>query len=125
MAPMGNLVLHVAPFEKLLSLIRTNDDRMGMQCTSSIAYFSMIYSSVKRVGLWKFLDLDITLAQGDELGSINDKPRAVDELPLKFSFEGHDISCHKLSRESHLFVDTDNLFENSKVSEKITAAVDK
>ena len=49
----------------------------------------------------------------------------MDELPLKFSFEGHDISCHKLSRESHLFVDTDNLFENSKVSEKVTAAADK
>ena len=63
-----------------------------MQCTS-IAYFSTIYSVVKRVGLWKSLDLDIILAQGDELfKSIRiNKPLAVDELPLTFSFEGYDI----------------------------------
>ena len=41
-------------------------DSVGMQCTS-IAYFFIIYSAVKRVGLWKSLDLDIILAQGDEL----------------------------------------------------------
>ena len=84
-----------------------------MQCTS-IVYFSIIYSAVKRVGLWKSLDLDIILAQGDELFQsvrINE-PLAVDELPLTFSFEGHDISCQRLSHESHLFVDIDNLFKN-------------
>ena len=36
----------------------------------------------------------------------------MDELLLTFSFEGHDISWQKLSHESHLFVDIDNLFEN-------------
>ena len=84
-----------------------------MQCTS-IVYFSIIYSAVKRVGLWKSLDLDIILAQGDELFKsvrIN-KPLAVNELPLTFSFGGHDISCQRLSHETHLFVDIDNLFEN-------------
>ena len=88
-------------------------DSAGIQCTS-IAYFSIIYSAVKRVGLWKSLDLDIILAQGDELFKsvrIN-KPLAVDELPLTFSFEVHDISRQRLSHESHLFVDIDNLFEN-------------
>ena len=88
-------------------------DSAGMQCTI-IAYFSIIYSAVKRVGLWKSLDLDIILAQGDELFQsvrINE-PLAVDELPLTFSFEGHDISCQRLCHESHLFVDIDNLFEN-------------
>ena len=83
-----------------------------MQCTST-AYFSIIYSAVKRVGLLKSLDLDIIFAQGDELFKsvrIN-KPLAVDELPLTFSFEGH-ISCQKLSHESHLLADINNLFEN-------------
>ena len=40
------------------------------------------------------MDLDIILAQGDELFKsvkIN-KPVVVDELLLTFSFEGHDIS---------------------------------
>ena len=58
------------------------------------------------------MDLDIILAQGDELFKslkIN-KPVVVDELLLTFSFEGHDISWQKLSHESHLFVDIDNLF---------------
>ena len=41
-------------------------DSAGIQCTS-ITYFTIIYSAVKRVGLWKLLDLDIILAQGDEL----------------------------------------------------------
>ena len=88
-------------------------DSAGMQCTS-IAYFSIIYSAVKRVGLWKSLDLDIIFAQGDELfKSVRfNKPLAVDELPLTFSFAGHDISCQRLSHESHLFFDIDNLFEN-------------
>ena len=88
-------------------------DSAGMQCTI-IAYFSIIYSAVKRVGLWKSLDLDIILAQGDELFQsvrINE-PLAVDELPLTFSFEGHDISCQRSSHESRLFVVIDNLFEN-------------
>ena len=69
-------------------------DSAGMQCTS-IAYFSIIYSVAKRVGLWKSLDLDIILAQGDELfKSIRiNKPLAADELRLTVSFEGHDISC--------------------------------
>ena len=84
-----------------------------MQCTS-IAYFSIIYSAVKREGLWKLLDLDIRFRQGHELFksvTIN-KPLAVDELPLTFSFEGHDISCQRSSHESRLFVVIDNLFEN-------------
>ena len=38
-------------------------DSAEMQCTS-IAYFSNIYSAVKRIGLCKSLDLGITLAQG-------------------------------------------------------------
>ena len=83
-----------------------------MQCTST-AYFSIVYSAFKRMGLWKSLDLDTILAQGDELFKsvrIN-KPLAVDELPLTFSFEGH-ISCQKLSHESHLLADINNLFEN-------------
>ena len=47
------------------------------------------------MGLWKSLDLDIILAQGDELfKSIRiNKPLAADELPLTVLFEGHDISC--------------------------------
>ena len=64
-------------------------------------------SAVKRVGLWKSFDLDIILAQKDELFKsvrIN-KPLAVDEFPLQFPFEGHDISCIKLSHESYLSVD--------------------
>ena len=68
------------------------------------------------MGLWKSLDLDMILAQGDELFKsvrIN-KPLAVDELPLTFSFEGHDISCQRLSHESHLFFDIDNSFENHR-----------
>ena len=32
--------------------------------------------------------------------------------PFTFSSEGHDISCQRLSHESHLFVDIDNLFKN-------------
>ena len=39
-------------------------DSAGMQCTS-ITYFFIIYSAVKRVGLRKLSDLDIILAQGD------------------------------------------------------------
>ena len=73
-----------------------------------------MYKHSVRVGLWKLLDLDIILAQGDELFKsvrIN-KLLAVDELPLTFLFEGHDISCQRLSHESHLFVDIDNLFKN-------------
>ena len=84
-----------------------------MQCTS-IAYFSIIYSAVKREGLWKSLDLDIRFRHGHELFksvTIN-KPLAVDELPLTFSFEGHDISYQRFSHESRLFVVIDNLFEN-------------
>ena len=38
-----------------------NGDSAVMQCTS-IACFSIIYSAVKRVGVWKLLDLDIILA---------------------------------------------------------------
>ena len=74
-----------------------------MQC-ASIAYFSIIYSAVKRVGLWKLLDLDIILVQGDKLFKsvgINDN-----------FIEGHDISCQRLSHENLLFVDIDNLFES-------------
>ena len=59
------------------------------------------------MGLRKLLDLDIILAQKYELFKsfrIN-KPHSVDELPLKFSFECHDICCLKLSHESHLFLD--------------------
>ena len=41
-------------------------DSAGMQCTS-IAYLTIIFSAVKRVVLWKSLDLDIVLAQGNEL----------------------------------------------------------
>ena len=88
-------------------------DSAGMQCTS-IAYFSIICSAVKRVGLWKLFDLDIILAQGNELFKsvgIN-KPLAVDELPFTFSFEGHDIPCQRLSHESNLIVVIDNLFKN-------------
>ena len=65
------------------------------------------------MGLWKSLDIDITLAQRDELFKsvrIN-KTLAVDELPLTFWFEGHDVPDYRLSHESHLFVDIDNLFE--------------
>ena len=36
----------------------------------------------------------------------------MDELPVIFSFEGHDISCQRHSHESDLFVDIDNLFKN-------------
>ena len=60
-------------------------DLAGTQCTI-IVYFSIIYSAVKRVGLCKSLDLDIILAQGDDLFKsvrIN-KPLAVDDLPLHF-----------------------------------------
>ena len=60
-------------------------DSAGMQCTS-IAYFSIIYSAVKRVGLWKSLDLDIILALEDELFKsvrIN-KPRVWMNCPLYF-----------------------------------------
>ena len=41
-------------------------DSAGMQYTS-ITHFFIISSAPKRVGLWKSLDLDIILAQGDEL----------------------------------------------------------
>ena len=78
-----------------------------MQCTS-VAYFSIFYSAVRRVGLW-------ILYLYREMNYLNlriNKPLAVDELPLTFSFEGHDISCQRLSHESHLFFDIDNLFEN-------------
>ena len=45
-----------------------------------------MYKHSVRVGLWKSLDLDIILAQGDELfKSIRiNKLLAVDELPLTF-----------------------------------------
>ena len=44
------------------------------------------------------------------LNLLRSRPVVVDELLLTFSFEGHDISWQKLSHESHLFVDIDNLF---------------
>ena len=58
--------------------------------------------------------LDIVLTQGGKLFKFVrlNKPLAVDELPLTFSFEGHDIFCQRLSHKSHLFVNIDNLFEN-------------
>ena len=40
------------------------------------------------------------------------KKLAIDELPLKFPFEGHDIFFQRLSNENHLFVDIDKVFEN-------------
>ena len=41
--------------------------RLSRNAMYKHSVFFIIYSAVKRVGLWKLLDLDIILAQGDEL----------------------------------------------------------
>ena len=46
--------------------IRYRSDSGRKQCKAN-AYFAIIFSSIKRVSLWKFLDLDYVLEQGDKI----------------------------------------------------------
>ena len=97
--------------------IRYGSDSAGKQCTTN-AYFAIIFSSIKRVSLWKSFDRDYVLEQGDKIFKKvwEDKKLyeylAVDELPLNFPLEGTNVSARKLLHESLLFAEKNNLFEN-------------
>ena len=87
------------------------------QCTAN-AYFAIIYSAIKNIGIWKPFDIDYILQQGNRIfrdvcvatGVI--QPLAVDQLPPNIYMEGIYISINSLSHESHLFLEKNNLFEN-------------
>ena len=89
----------------------------GKQCTAN-AYFAIIFSSIKRVGLWKSFDLDYVLEQGDKIFKkvCEDKKRyeylAADELPFNFPLKGTNVSARRLAHESLLFAEKNNLFVN-------------
>ena len=63
----------------------------GMHCTSN-AYFSIAYSLIKKLSIWKSWYLDHTLEQGDILfKSVGiEQQLAVDELPINFKIENFD-----------------------------------
>ena len=77
------------------------------------------YYFLKRVSLWKSLDLDYVLEQGDKI--FEDKKLyeylAVDEIPFNFALESTNISvqgdfCLTFAHESLLFAENNNLFQN-------------
>ena len=77
----------------------------GRQCTAN-AYFAIIYSTIKNIGIWKPFDIDYILEQGNRIfrdvcvatGVI--QPLAVDQLPPNIYMEGIYISINSLSHES-------------------------
>ena len=89
----------------------------GRQCTAN-AYFAIIYSAIKNIGIWKHFDINYILEQGNRIfrdvcvatGVI--QPLAVDQLLPNIYMEGIYISINSLSHESHLFLEKNNLFEN-------------
>ena len=97
--------------------IRYGSDSAVNQCTAN-AHFAIIFSSIKRVNLWKSFDLHYVLKQGDKIfKKVCENKKlyeylAVDELPLNFPLEGTNVSARRLAHESLLFAEKNNLFEN-------------
>ena len=97
--------------------MRYGSDSAGKQCTAN-AHFAIIFSSIKRVSLWKSFDLHCVLEQGDKIfKNVCENKKlyeylAVDELPLNFPLEGTNVSARRLAHESLLFAEKNNLFEN-------------
>ena len=97
--------------------IRYGSDSAGKQCTAN-AYFAIIFSSVKRVSIWKSFDLDYVLKKGDKIFKkvCEDKKLyeylAVAELTLNFPLERTNVSAGRIAHESLLFAEKNNLFEN-------------
>ena len=98
--------------------IKYESNSAGKQCTTN-QYFAIIFSSIKRVGLWKCFDLDYALEQGYKIfKKVCEYTKryeylAVDELPLNFPLEGT-VSARRPAHESLLFAEKNNLFENLK-----------
>ena len=69
-----------------------------MHCTSN-AYFSIAYSLIKKLSIWKSWYLDHTLEQGDILfKSVGiEQQLAVDELPINFKIENFDYDLQYIS----------------------------
>ena len=85
--------------------IRYGSDSTGKQCTFN-AYFAIIFSSIKRLRLWKSFDLDYAMEQGGKMfKKVREDKKlyeylAVDELPLNFPLEGSNVSARRLAHES-------------------------
>ena len=78
----------------------------SMQCTSN-AYISFAFSVIKNINLWKSLDLDYILEQGNRIFKLVgvSQPLAMDELPLEIIIEGHSVSVKMLAHEYNLFAE--------------------
>ena len=72
----------------------------GIQCACN-ALFALCWSTVKRVTIWKTMDMDYILEKGDELyKSLNMHiPLNIDELPQHVNIEGCLLTVRLLSQQ--------------------------
>ena len=66
-----------------------------IKCTSN-AYFAIIFSAIKKVSLWKSIDVHYIIDKGDMFFKSLDinQPLAVDELPYVVDIEGYNTHTY-------------------------------
>ena len=75
----------------------------GIQCACN-SLFAICWSSIKRVSIWKPLDLDYVLEHGDALFKDNNilRPLSVEELPETVLINGHVLKVEMLANVNRL-----------------------
>ena len=87
----------------------------GKQCTAN-AYFAVIYSAIKNIGIWKSFDFDYILEHGDII--FQDacervdviQPSTVDQPLIVIPIEDNYVSEKRLVHESNLFVERKKMY---------------
>ena len=101
-------------------------DTAGKQC-ACITLFSILWSKIRRVGLWNSGDLDQILCQGDKLYKqlgTNDF-LTVDDLPQSINIENNNLIVTKLSyEEGKMCSRSRNIFNSSSNSDGFLLFID-
>lgn len=90
----------------------------GIQCACN-ALYSICFSSIKKVSVWKSFDLDYVLEKGDELFKRLGKfrPLFMDEMPSSVLIERSNIEIEKLSRLYGLMGQTDIFVNHDTITD--------
>lgn len=82
----------------MVDFYRAVPESRGMQCASN-ALYSICFSAIKKVLIWKSFDLDYIFEKGGELFKRLGKyrPLLMDELPSDVLMEGSIVEIEKLS----------------------------
>ena len=87
----------------------------GIQCSCN-SLFSVYWSKVRKLNIWKQTDLDYILEKGNDIFKAQNKHRMlyVDEIPDSFLIEGREIQIEKLRIVDGEFIpsNVDNKFVN-------------